>query len=156
MVGGQVRDPPSELVRNTRTGRGNIKLEVFSWEIVEEMVKKGLRIEEKTHKGEVWGKPPRKARPGTSLLPPTLKPHTQPNKRQNSLTPHRRSNKCFRYGIEGHYIASNNNTSRTSAWSISTTTPSPTSLKTELYSGKHHEEAYLFFLADTLLPWSLR
>ena len=52
--------------------------------------------------------------------------------------------------------SSNNNTSRTSAWSISTTTASPTSLKTELYSGKHHEEACQFFLADTRLPCSLR
>ena len=51
---------------------------------------------------------------------------------------------------------SNNNTSRTSAWSISTTMPSPTSLKTELYLGKHLPEAYLFFLADTRLPWLLR
>ena len=51
---------------------------------------------------------------------------------------------------------SNNNPSRTSAWSISTTTPSPTSLKTELDSRKHYKEAYLFFLADTRLPWSLR
>ena len=57
---------------------------------------------------------------------------------------------------EGGLRRSNNNTSRTSAWSISTTTPSPTSLKTELYSGKHYEEAYLFFLADTRLAWSLR
>ena len=52
--------------------------------------------------------------------------------------------------------SSNNNKSRTSAWSISTTTPSPTSLKTELYSENHHEEAYLFCLADTRLSWSLR
>ena len=63
--------------------------------------------------------------------------------------------------MEGNEIgkarrSSNNNTSRTSAWSISTTTPSPTLLKTELYSGKYHEETYLFFLADTPLPWSLR
>ena len=39
---------------------------------------------------------------------------------------------------------------------LETTTPSPTSLKTELYSENHHEEAYLFFLADTRPPWSLR
>ena len=61
--------------------------------------------------------------------------------------------------VAGHFLSlahSNNNTSRTSAWSISTTTPSPTSLKTELYSENHHEEACLFFLADTRLPWSLR
>ena len=41
---------PIRVSQNTRTGMGNIKLEVFSWEIEEEMVKKGLRIGEKTHK----------------------------------------------------------------------------------------------------------
>ena len=66
--------PPIPVSQNTRTGTGNIKLEVFSWEIVEEMVKKGLRIGEKTHKVEVWGKPPRKAKPGTGLLPPPPNP----------------------------------------------------------------------------------
>ena len=60
---------------------------------------------DKTHKVEVWGKPPRKAKPGTGLLPPTPKPPIQINKRQNSWTPPRRSNKCFRCGIEEHYIA---------------------------------------------------
>ena len=69
------------------------------------MVKKGFRIGDKTHKVEVWGKPPRKAKPGKGLLPPTPKPPIQTNKRQNSWTPPRRSNKCFRCGIEGHYIA---------------------------------------------------
>ena len=87
--------PPIRVSQNTRTGTGNIKLEVFSWEIAEEMVKKGLRIGDKTHKVEVWGKPPRKAKPGTGVLPPTPKPPTQPNKRQNSWTPPRRSNKFF-------------------------------------------------------------
>ena len=60
--------PFNQVSQNTRTGTGNIKLEVFSWEIAEEIVKKGLRIGDKTHKVEVWGKPPRKAKPGTGLL----------------------------------------------------------------------------------------
>ena len=63
--------PSIRVSQNTRTGMGNIKLEVFSWEIAEEMVKKGLRIGDKTHKVELWGKPPRKAKPGKGLLPPT-------------------------------------------------------------------------------------
>ena len=69
------------------------------------MVEKGLRIGEKTHKMEVWGKPAKKAKPGTGLLPSTPKALTQTNKRQISRTPPKRSNKCFRCGIEGHYIA---------------------------------------------------
>ena len=69
------------------------------------MVKKGLRIGDKTHKVEVWGKPPRKVKSRTGLLPPTPKAPVQTNKRQNSWTPPRRSNKCFRCGIEGHYFA---------------------------------------------------
>ena len=97
--------PPIRVSQNTRTGMGNIKLEAFSWKIAEEMVKKDLRIGDKTHKVEVWGKPPRKAKPGTGLFPPTPKPPTQTNKRQNSWTPLRRSNKCFRCGIEGYCIA---------------------------------------------------
>ena len=97
--------PPIQVSQNTRTGTGNVKLEVFSWEIAEKMGKKGLRIGDKTYKVEVWGKPPRKAKPGTGLLPPTPKPPIQTNKRQNSWTPPRRSNKCFRCGVEGHYIA---------------------------------------------------
>ena len=93
--------PPIRVSQNMRTGTGNIKLEGFGWEIAEEMVKKGLRTGDKTHKVEVWGKPPRKAKPGTGLFPPTPTPPTQTHKRQNSWTPPRRSNKCFRCGIEG-------------------------------------------------------
>ena len=66
--------PPIRVSQNTRTDTGNIKLEVFSWAIAEEMVKKGLRIGDKIHKVKVWGKPPRKAKLGTGLLPPTHKP----------------------------------------------------------------------------------
>ena len=58
-----------------------------------------------TNKVEVWGEPPQKAKPGIGLLPPTPKPTTQTNKRQNSWTLPKRSNKCFRCGIKGHYIA---------------------------------------------------
>ena len=42
--------PPIPVSQNTRTGTGNIKLQLFSWEIAEELVKKGLRIGDKTHK----------------------------------------------------------------------------------------------------------
>ena len=42
--------PPIRVSQNTRTGTGNIKLQLFSWEIAEELVKKGLRIGDKTHK----------------------------------------------------------------------------------------------------------
>ena len=45
--------PPIRVSQNTRTGTANIKLEVFGWEIAEEMVKKGLRIGDTTHKVEV-------------------------------------------------------------------------------------------------------
>ena len=69
------------------------------------MVKKGLRIGEKNHKVEVWGKAPRKARPGTGRLPPSPMPTQTTNKHQTAWTPPRRSNRCFRCGREGHYIA---------------------------------------------------
>ena len=97
--------PPIRVSQNTRTGTGNIKLGVFSWEIAEEMIKKGLRIKDKTHKVEVWGIAPRIAKPGTGLLPPTTKPPIQTNKRQNRWTPPKRSNKCLSCRIEAHYIA---------------------------------------------------
>ena len=66
--------PPIRVSQNIRTGTRNIKLEVFSSDIAEDLIKEGLRISDKTHKLEVWGKPPRKAKPGTGLLPPTPKP----------------------------------------------------------------------------------
>ena len=50
-----MRDTPIRFSQNPRTGTGNIKLEVFSWDIAEEMVKKGLRIGDKTYKVQVWG-----------------------------------------------------------------------------------------------------
>ena len=55
-----------------------------------------------------------------------------------------------------HWSHSNNNTSSMSTWSISMTKASPMSLKTELYSGKHNEQVYLFFLVDTRLSWLLQ
>ena len=97
--------PPMRVSQNNKLRICNIKLEVYSWEIAEEMVKKGLRIGEKNHKVEVWGKAPRKARPGTGRLPPSPKPTQTTNKRQTAWTPPRRSNRCFRCGREGHYIA---------------------------------------------------
>ena len=73
--------PPMRVSQNNRLGTCNIKLEVYSWEIAEEMVKKGLKIGDKNHKVEVWGKAPRKARLGTGRLPPTPKPTQTTNKR---------------------------------------------------------------------------
>ena len=66
---------------NNRLGTCNIKLEVYSWEIAKEMVKKGLKIGDKNHRVEVWDKAPCKARPGTGRLPPTPKPTQTTNKR---------------------------------------------------------------------------
>ena len=87
--------PPMRVSQNNRFGTCNIKLEVYSWEIAEEMVKKGLKIEDKNHMVEVWGKAPRKARPRTGHLPPTPKPTQTTNKRQTAWTQPRRSNRCF-------------------------------------------------------------
>ena len=60
---------------------------------------------------------------------------------QESIRPSRLRNKA-QFDKVHH---SNNNTSGTTTWWISTTTPSPTSLKTGLYSGQHHEQTYLLF-----------
>ena len=97
--------PPMRVSQNNQLETCNIKLEVYSWEIAEEMLKKGLRIGEKNHKVEVWGKAPRKARPRTGHLPPSSKSTQTTNKRQTAWMPPRRSNRCFRCGREGHYIA---------------------------------------------------
>ena len=40
--------PPIRVSQKIKTETANIKLEVFSWEIAEEMVKEGLRIGDKT------------------------------------------------------------------------------------------------------------
>ena len=90
--------------QNNRLGTCNIKLEVNSWVIAEEMVKKDSKIGDKNHKVEVWGEVPRKARPGTGRLPHSLKPTQTINKRQTTWTAPRRSNRCFRCTREGDFI----------------------------------------------------
>ena len=45
--------PPMRVSQNNRLGTCNIRLEVYIWEIAEQMVKKGLKIGDKNHKVEV-------------------------------------------------------------------------------------------------------
>ena len=50
---------------------------------------------------------------------------------------------------------SNNNTSRMSAWCISATTASPTSLKPGLYSERPYDQTYLLLFLLSRLCWPL-
>ena len=66
-------------------------------------------------------------------------------------------NRGFNAGIYEYRVglSRNNNTSGITTWWISTTTPSPLSLKTGLYSGHYSQQLYLLLLVVSRFSWLL-